>query len=216
MRCKCIRRRTHHAQHGVLGRGVGEHRGAAVTAFTGQTLRRTDQNDGPASALADDGRHRGEDRVPHALEVGVDDRVEHRFGAGGRVTDRHHSGVGDDDVDIAERVDPGLHCGFQLRQIANIGDSRCSPASGGLDQPYGLVEIGLGAQRVRNSVDIRADVDGDDVGTLLGERDGVATTLPPGGAGHYGDGVIEFTHGYTANLVPVSFSANATKRAATS
>jgi len=123
--------------------------------------------------------------VPHALEVGVDDRVEHRFGAGVRVTDRHHSGVGDDDVDIAERVDPGLHCGFQLRQIANIGDSRCSPASGGLDQPYGLVEIGLGAQRVRNSVDIRADVDGDDVGTLLGERDGVATTLPPGGAGHY-------------------------------
>jgi len=86
-------------------------------------------------------------------------------------------GVCNDDVDVAEFVDPGLHCGFQLRQVTNVGDDGHYPAAGGFDQPCGLVEIGFGAQRVGNCLDVGADINGDDVCALFGERDGVAAAL---------------------------------------
>ena len=48
----------------------------------------------------------------------------------------------------------------------------------------------LVGQWVGNRVDIGADVDGDDVGTLLGQRDGMAAALAPRRAGDDGDGVV--------------------------
>ena len=56
------------------------------------------------------------------------------FGVGLRVADRHHPGVGDDDVDFAELVDPGLHSGFQLRQVTDVGDDGHHLAARGFDQ----------------------------------------------------------------------------------
>ena len=67
-------------------------------------------------------------------------------------------------------------------------------AARGLHQPHGFVEIGLGAQRVGDRVDVGADVDRDDVGALFGQRDGMAAPLAARGAGDDGDGVVEFTH----------------------
>ena len=89
---------------------------------------------------------------------------------------------------------PALHRGLQLGQVAYVGDDGHDLAAGGLDQPCGLVEIGFGPQRVGNRVDIGADVHGDDVGALFGQRHGVAATLAARGAGDDGDRVVEFTH----------------------
>jgi hypothetical protein len=59
-----------------------------------------------------------------------------------------------------------------------------------LHQPRGFFEIGFGRQWVGDRVDIGANIDGDDVGALLGQRDGVAAALPARRAGDDGDGVV--------------------------
>ena len=56
-----------------------------------------------------------------------------------------------------------------------------------LDQADGLGEVLRGGQRVRVRLDLLADVDGDDVGALLGQPDGVAAALTARGAGDEGD-----------------------------
>ena len=91
-------------------------------------------------------------------------------------------------------LDPGLHRGFQLGQVSDIGDNSQCLAAGRLDESCGLVEIGFGAQRVGNRLDVGANIHGDDVCALFGQCDGVAAALAARRAGDDGDGVVEFTH----------------------
>ena len=190
-----IRRRSHQTHDAVLGRRVGEHRRAAVTAASDQPLCRTDQDDGPAAALANHRRRGRDDGVPHAVEIRLDDRAVHRLIAGLLVADRHHAGVGDHDVDIAKFVDGPPHARLELGKISHVRDDRHHPPTGGGDQAHGLSEVVLGAERVRNRVDVGADIHPDDVGALFGERYRVTAALAAGCAGDDGDGVVEFSHG---------------------
>ena len=56
-----------------------------------------------------------------------------------------------------------------------------------LDQPHRFLEVLRGGHRVGDTVELRAQVDGDDVGTLFGEPDGVFAALSPRGARHEHD-----------------------------
>ena len=205
----------------MFGCGIAEHGSAAVTATAGQALRRADQDDGTAPTLTNDRRHGCDQCVPHALEVGVDDCVEHRLGMGLGVADRDHTGVGDDDVDIAEIADGRAYPCFELGKVAKSAMTGTDVAAGGAHLPDRLVEqVGLGAQRIRDAASmLGAEIDGDDVRTLFGQRDGMAAALTPRGPGDDGDGAVQFAHCYpeagTDSTVPVlHFSAKPPRWAA--
>jgi hypothetical protein len=55
--------------------------------------------------------------------------------------------------------------------------------AGLFDQPSGLVEVLRRGQGISDGVDVVAQVDGDDVGTLLGQPNRMASSLPARGAG---------------------------------
>ncbi len=111
---------------------------------------------------------------------------------------------------------PALDPGLQRLEVADVRCDGYRFAPSRLDQLHGLCELGFGPQGVGDRLEISADVDGDDVGALLGQRDGVAAALPARGPGDDGNHVVEFTHDYTSSVVPVSCSAKATSRAAVS
>ena len=94
----------------------------------------------------------------------------------------------------AEFVDAALNSGLQRREVSDVGNHGHHLAAGVSHQLRGFVRSDLVAQRVRDRVDIGADVHRDDVGALFSERDGVAAALAAGRPGDHGDGVVEFTH----------------------
>ena len=79
---------------------------------------------------------------------------------------------------------------------SNAARSRTSATTGTTFRPAarhqlrGVVEIRFSRQRVGDRVDIGADIDGDDVGALLGQGDGMAAALAAGRAGDDRDGVV--------------------------
>ena len=117
------------------------------------------------------------DGVHHAEQVdvgGVDEvhRVE-------LLAERHRQDarVGHDDVEPAEVGDAGLERVAQLMTLADVGDLGEHATAEFLDRPLDVGEIVGGGERVRVRVDVPADVDDDDVGTLFGHRERVRAAL---------------------------------------
>ncbi len=86
--------------------------------------------------------------------------------------------IADDDVDVAEfghglGADPP-----QGAAVADIGLVRHDPAVAVLDEPHRLPQVLRCRHGIRHRVDLRADVQGDDVGALFGEPDGMGAALP--------------------------------------
>ena len=83
---------------------------------------------------------------------------------------------------MAEALDPLLHGGVDLCVFTHVGLGRHNFAADLFDQPDGLVEVGLGGQRVElgDGGHVLADVDADDFGALFRQADGVRPTLAPG------------------------------------
>ena len=59
--------------------------------------------------------------------------------------------------------------GIQRRRVADVDRARERPLAGLLHEPGGLVQIGCSRQRIEDRLDVVVDVDGDDVGTVLGQ-----------------------------------------------
>ena len=129
--------------------------------------------------------------MPDAVEVGVDDVAVDLLVEWVLDTDRDDAGVGDDDVDLAEPVDTGLHGRRELREVADIGDDRNHPPAERLDGRDGLVEIGPGRQGIGDGVEVGAAVDRDDVGALGGQRHRVGSALAARRAGDHCDAAYE-------------------------
>jgi hypothetical protein len=87
-----------------------------------QSRRRAGQHDRPTVALFDHHRYRDIDCVVYAGEIDVDDVAPalHPTASG-------DAGVGDDDVQPPELVQPCLQRGAQRIPIANVGLSRHNP-----------------------------------------------------------------------------------------
>ena len=74
------------------------------------------------------------------------------------------------------RATPSSRAAFEPAVVADVGLAGDDAAVEGLDL---LDRLG--------QVDVRPDVDGDDVGALFGQPHGVAAALTPRGAGDEGD-----------------------------
>ena len=99
--------------------------------------------------------------------------------------------VGEHEVDPAELGHPFGHDGLEPLEIADVGVFGHDAAPGLLDQVHGLVEI-LGCRhRVRDAVDLVAQIHRDDVGSLFGEPNRVCASLTPRRAGDEGDFPVE-------------------------
>ena len=106
----------------------------------------------------------------HAGEVDVDDVAP----AVGARLHRRDTGVGDDDVEPAEFVEPGLQRGGQRSLIANIGLPRHDSGAGVLDELDRGGEIVGRGHRIGHRRDLVADVDRDDVRAVGGQPDRLA------------------------------------------
>ena len=179
---KQIRVYPHQPDHPVLGGGVAD--GARIgAAHTGQSRGRTDQHDRSAGALLDHGRYRDVDGVVDAGEVDVDD-VAPAVVAG---LHRGDAGVGHDDVEPAELVEAGPHCGRQRFAIADVGLFGHDAGAGVLDELDGGGQIVGGAQRIGHAGDLSAQVDRDDVRTVGRQANRVRAALAARSAGDEGD-----------------------------
>ena len=163
--------RPGHPGDGVFARGVVHHERLHFHACGG-----ADQDDGAAATAVDD--------VVGAGDVDIDD-VAPRFG-GDRVPGLGDAdtGVGHDDVEAAEGLDARVHRGAQTGGVPGVDGGGDDLASGVLDQPDGFREIlrGRGIVRDRRG-ERRRDIDGDDIGALGRQPDGVRTTLTACGPG---------------------------------
>jgi hypothetical protein len=71
-------------------------------------------------------------------------------------------------------------CGLARFEVTHVDSSRDDAPVETLDQIRCLVEVFRRCMRVAEVVDRPADVDGDDVGVLFSEPDGVTAALPAG------------------------------------
>src|ERR1700742_820733 len=154
------------------GRGAGDHDCAAV-------------------AVVHHRRHRGLDGVVDAVEHHVD-----RIIKGGNgiplFTDRGQDPrVREHEVDPAQLGHAGGHNGFQSLEIPNVALLGNDAAARLLDEVDGLVEVFAGRHRVGDAVDLTAEIEGDDVGALLGEPNRMRPPLATRGAGDERDFAIE-------------------------
>ena len=85
------------------------------------------------------------------------------------------AGVGHDDVQTSELLDTVVDCGLECRLVANVDLRGDHPSIEILDHVRGFGEILWGGRRRGRRVEPTADVDGDDVGTFLGEANRMAS-----------------------------------------
>ena len=79
--------------------------------------------------------------------------------------------------------DPRRHRGGQRAAVADVGHLGDDPPVELLHQAGGLGQVGLGRHRVRDGLDLRAQVNRDDVRALLRQPYRVAAALAARGAG---------------------------------
>jgi hypothetical protein len=191
---------VHEARHHPLGHHVGDAAGVGA-----HLLHRQRVHEGGGGAGGDDRGARLQ--VRQRRVDGVDDadpvRVEH-VGPGlqgifALLAD--DAGVGDHDVKLAELGDAAVDRLHQLRPLAHVGLHRDHPAVQRLDQAGGLLQVVRAGQVVGQTVDVVADVDGDDVRALLGQPDRVAPPLAAAGPGDEGHFALDASHAYTFLLL---------------
>jgi len=123
--------------------------------------------------------------VQHADEVHVDG-VQHRAQRLGGAH-RRDAGLRDHHVQPAELAQPLVHRGAHGRRVPHVGAHRDDPPVQLLHQAAGLGQVRRGGQRIGHRVDVRAQVDGHDVGALGGEPYRVRAALAAARAGDQGD-----------------------------
>src|SRR5207302_652554 len=87
------------------------------------------------------------------------------------------SRVGEDDVDRSELGDTLVEDSLQCLDVTNIDLPGDDPPALRLHLLHGLFQVLRAGHRVGDRVELRAYVDGDDVGTFLRQPNGVAATL---------------------------------------
>jgi hypothetical protein len=108
----------------------------------------------------------------------------------------HHAdpGVGHDDVEVAQFVDA---IGDRLPHrgaLADVADRGVASHRFLFDESRGFLEVLGPRQRVGVALQVRADVQRDDAGSLGGEIDCMGTALAPRRSRYNGDLVIELSH----------------------
>ena len=91
--------------------------------------------------------------------------------------DGSDAGVGHDDVESAELFDAVVEHRFHVVVVANVDDRGDDALAELLDQRGGLFEVLRCRTGCRRVLELLADVDGDDVGALLGQAHRMAATL---------------------------------------
>src|ERR1700760_1338322 len=119
-------------------------------------------------------------QVEHAAQVDVDS-------VGGRLRrqsrgERADTGVGDHHVEVTEFGNTPVDGRGKCRAIPDVGDRGDDALAFLLDQTGGFVEVFRSGKRILVGLDVFAQVDRDDVGTLGGEHSRVRTSLAAGGA----------------------------------
>ena len=109
-------------------------------------------------------------------------------------TQRTDARVGDDHVEFAEFGDRVGEFAADRRAVPHVDLSGVGLAAGLLHLQAGLFEITRCRQRVFVGLDVVADIQEDDVGTLLGQLDGVAAALTASTAGNQNDFILNSTH----------------------
>jgi hypothetical protein len=103
------------------------------------------------------------------------------------VAEADDAGVCGHDVEPAEFGDPVVERRLQPAVVPHVGLAGDDAAVERLDLLDRLGQVVRCRHREGDGVDLRDDVDGDDVGALLGQPDGVAAALTPGGPGDEGN-----------------------------
>src|ERR1700722_13703380 len=142
------------------------------------------------------------DRVPDAAEVDVDhvlpdvfpDLVQHSaIGA--------DTGVGDDDVETTELFDATVHRGLQGFEVTHVDSSGHDAPVETLDQIHCLAEVFRDCMREAEFGEPPGGVDGDDVGPLFIQPDGLTSALPAGCPTDERDLALDATgHGVEAGI----------------
>ena len=107
---------------------------------------------------------------------------------------RRDAGVGEHDVDAAEEGDSVVERRLQRCAVAHVGLHGVDASVERLDLRDGLGKLLRRGQRIGDRVDLRGDVDRDDVCAFLGQTDGVRASLPARGSGDEGDFAFEDSH----------------------
>src|SRR5258708_411034 len=90
------------------------------------------------------------------------------------------TGVGDDDVEPAQRFDAAVDGLAEPVDVADVDDGGEDLLAGGFDQVHGLGEIIGSSGIVRDAGrKLACHVDGDDVGALIGHPHRMRTALAP-------------------------------------
>ena len=180
---------AHQADDAVLGRDVV---GAVWDLL--QARGRAGQDHRPAVARGDHGRGHGLDRVPDALEADVLHVVPLRLGQlpeGGVGED---AGVRGDDVDVPEVLQRRRDELVDVVLAADVPRRRDDPPVERLDLADRLLQVARRGHLVDRGVDLADDVDGDDVGALLGHPHGVGPALTACRAGDERDLAVQPAH----------------------
>jgi hypothetical protein len=137
-------------------------------------------------------RQRGVDGVDDTHEVdveGIGEGLNRQMSA-----QRTDAGVGDDDVESAEFGDSVGKFAADRRTVSHVDFDGIGLAAGLFHLEARFFEITRCRQRVLVGLDVVTDVEEDDVSTLLGQPDGVATPLTTGTASDQNDFVLNSTH----------------------
>jgi hypothetical protein len=153
---------------------------------------RAREDDGAAACVLDHRRDRDASGVEHALEVHVDHLVPLLVGRGGAAG--ADAGVGDDDGDGAELGDAVVERLPQRLRLAHVDLEGDHAAPEVLHQPDRLVDVLARRHRVHDRVQLAADVDAYDVGSLLCQPYRVRPTLAACGTGDERDLPFELPH----------------------
>ena len=135
-------------------------------------LRRADEHDRSAAGALDERGYRGVDGVPRADEIDIDDVAEGAVPIIG-VGDPDDPGIGDDDVEPAEGLQSLLEHRCNGITVANVALPGQDSAATVLDQLHCGGQVIRGCAGVVGRLELCADVDRDDGGTLGGEPDRV-------------------------------------------
>ena len=102
-----------------------------------------------------------------------------------------YAGIGQNDVDATELGGAAIRCRVKSMDVTDVRHLDDTTTSGLFNQPLGLVEVLARRQVVGHRIDLRTDVDRDDVGAILGQSDRVRPPLAPRCPGDEGDLSLE-------------------------
>ena len=188
-RSKLVGERLGQPDDTVLGGGI-----VAVRHLSAQASGRARRDDRPTALSGLHRRNNGAHRVPHSLEVDVDDRVPSVVGDLLEVLEADDACVGDGDVDAAERRHRLFGDCAHQRAVAHIGLASDAARASFFDHLRRVAKVVLVGHRILNrAVDRLTGVDDHNVGALLSEAQRMDASLAMGAAGDEDDLALEPT-----------------------